>query len=517
MAVKYVVVFFAGAVASLAFAPYYVLPLVFISFPVLLFLVASEPSWRRAGQMGWVFGLGYFLVGLHWIGNAFLVDAEAFGWAEYPAVIMLSAGLALYPGIALAFTRRVWDWFGAAAKPVPDIRGVIAFAIIWTGAEWLRGHMFTGFPWNLAGYVWGIFDVMLQSAAIFGIYGLTLITVLLAALPVTLLYRPFNGPYVIRPIALFLAGHLGMFGYGTWVLQGASDEVVPDVRLRIVQANIRQADKWDPERREDHLIRHLEMSGLPSKEPITDIIWPETAIAYFVGSEPSRRHLIANTLNVREGHVITGAPRLERSQTSPLPKLWNSVHAIGQDGILLATYDKFHLVPFGEYLPFREILTSIGLNKLAVGDVDFTPGPGPVTMTLEGLPPFSPLICYEVIFPGKVTDDSGRAEWILNVTNDAWFGDSTGPYQHLVAVRARAVEEGLPIIRAAGTGISAIVDAYGRVLDSVPLNHSGILDGALPVRREYNTIYARWGDWSYLFLSAILVLILPRRRGPAEK
>jgi apolipoprotein N-acyltransferase len=515
--VKYGISLIAGAAAAFAFAPYYALPLLFLAFPLLLVLVDHTPSWRKAAVLGWFFGFGHFLVGFHWIGNAFQVDAETFGWAEYPALLLLSGVMAFYPALALGVTKHLWARLFARGVEPFNLRGILIFALLWSVTEWLRGHLFTGFPWNLLGYVWGFSDAMLQPAALFGIYGLSLLTAVLVALPLLWLNHPlrsrqgFRGFMLMAGLALamlvFGLLSLGLADKGAWADKG----MVSGVRLRLVQANIDQKEKWNPETRRAHLDRYMRLSEQLAALPPTDIIWPETAVSYFVGNDPAASRFIASALPNPDGHVITGAPRMEQDSGKGMT-LWNSLFVVGRGGDLLAGYDKFHLVPFGEYLPFRPFMSIFGLDKMAAGDVDFSPGPGPQTISIAGLPPFSPLICYEIIFPGQVVKSGDRPQWILNITNDAWFGESMGPYQHLVAARTRAVEEGIPVIRIAGTGISAIIDAEGRVLTSLPLDTSGVIDGGLPSARAIRPIYARFGDWSYLFLVSIAIIGVIRRR-----
>lgn len=510
-AVKYGLVFVAGLAAALAFAPYYALPFLFIAFPLLLLLADSLATRRKAAILGWFFGFGHFLVGFQWIGNAFQVDAAAFGWAEYPAVILLAGAMAFYPAIALGLTKHVWLRARPRGITPFGLSGILIFALLWSMAEWLRGHLFTGFPWNLTGYVWGFSDAMMQPAAIFGIYGLSLLSVIIVSLPAVWLTHSLRAEAGFRAFMLVTGLPLGMLAFGYITLGLGETSPVPGVRLRLVQANIQQRDKWQPEARNDNLLRHMEMSIKPAAIPPTDIIWPETAVAFFLGSDAPARGFISGLLHNSGHHIITGAPRVENPNSDGM-HLWNSLFVIGKNGAALASYDKSHLVPFGEYLPFRPLMTAIGLEKLAPGDIDFTPGIGPHTIKVDGLPPFSPLICYEIIFPGKVVDRADRPQWILNITNDAWFGDSMGPYQHLVAARTRAIEEGIPVIRVAGTGISAFIDAYGRVSSSLPLNHMGILDGNLPPARAIQPLYSRLGDWSYLFFLGLIMLAIVGRQ-----
>lgn len=482
-----------GSLAALALPPVYALPLLIPAFTGLMWLIGSSRSARSAFAAGWWFGIGHFVLGLYWIAEALLVDPQKFGWMVPFAIFGLSGALALFPALAAAATRRC----GRAG-----VAGVLIFAAAWTGAEWLRGHILTGFPWNLIGYAWTTSDSMLQLAAVTGIYGLSLITVAAAAMPAVL-----AAPAAMRPprqewlaVAATAAALAAIWIAGTLRLSAAETKDVPGVRLRIVQPDIPQTEKWSPVRAEEHFERLLRLSTVPAKEPVTDVIWPETAVPFVLSSDAARRDMIAAAAP-RGGLVITGA--LGATQhAGGKPKFWNSVFAIDAAGRIVARYDKSHLVPFGEYMPLRRYLP---LDAVAAGPVDFSAGPGPQTLALPGLPAVSPLVCYEAIFPGEVVASGARPAWLLNVTNDAWFGQSAGPYQHFAIARTRAVEEGLPLVRAANTGISAVVDPYGRVLAQLGLGKQGVLDVALPVGLSTPTVYARHGDW-ILLGSAVFVV-----------
>ncbi len=359
--------------------------------------------------------------------------------------------------------------------------------------------MLTGFPWNLAGNVWAFAPAVLQLAAVTGVWGLTLITVLAAAAP-AVLGEPAAGAGRRAFVGAMLALPLLAWGGGALRLAAApplGSDVVEGVGLRLVQPSIEQALKWRPAMRQDHVERQMRLSAAEGLAGISHVIWAETAVPYLLTQEPELRARLARVVP-EGGLLITGAPRSGAAEGAP--RLWNSLHALAGDGGIVGTYDKHHLVPFGEYMPLRSLL---GLSKLTAGSVDFAPGPGPLVLRLPGLPPVSPLICYEAIFPGRVLPAGPRPAWLLNLTNDAWFGTSSGPYQHFASARMRAVEEGLPLVRVANTGISAVVDAYGRTLGRLGLNRTGILDAPLPKPAERVTLYARLGDWSALILGLI--------------
>lgn len=467
----------------------------------------NEPRrWRRwfasapwsAFCVGWWFGVGHFLAGLHWLALAFLVDAEQFAWLIPFALLGLAAGLALFTA-ATALLTLVTSREGPA-RP-------LMLAIWWVVFEWIRGWIFTGFPWNLMGGVWGFSVEIIQSMSVFGVLGLSLLTVALAALPALFGYRRFGARRAWTAVLVGI-GLLGaVWAGGAWRLAGALDQFVPGVLLRLVQPNVAQQDKWKPELRARHLRRLVRMSReRRAGAAPTHVIWPETAVPLFLNERIIRLAGLADLI-APGGALITGAPRRSRRDTGPR-LVWNSIYVVDSDGSIHDTYDKFHLVPFGEYVPFRKFLS---FSKITVGRSDFSPGPGRTLLDIPGAPPASPLICYEAIFSGRVTPPEGhgkqRPGWLLNLTNDAWFGMSAGPFQHFANVRLRAVEEGLPLVRVANTGISGVIDAYGRIKAVSSLGEAAIIDAALPAALEEKTIYARFGLWGVIILMLIFWLI----------
>ncbi len=490
-----------GLLSVGALPPFYVVPLLAVAFTGLLWLAYGAKTPRAAFLIGWAFGFGHYAAGLYWITNALLVDAAKFGWLVPFAVSGLSLFLGLFAAVALYALHHL-----RARGFAQGWGGPLGFALAWTAVEWLRGHILTGFPWNQIATVWSGLPVMTQSAALFGAYGLSLLTVAAAAA-----FAPLGEPglpSLARRRALLLLLPLALCAFfGVWRMSGASDADVPGVNLRLVQGNIDQRLKWQDDVRVETARKYLALSAQPSVKPINAVIWPETALPFFLADEPELRAALGQLAGrlAPGALVITGTPRAERVPY----RVWNSVQAVNAGGEIVATYDKFHLVPFGEYMPLRGLLP---FDKITAGAVDFSAGPGPQTLALPGLPPASPLVCYEVIFPGNVTDHRTRAGWLLNVTNDGWFGISTGPHQHLASARLRAVEEGLPLVRAANTGISAIVDSYGRLRMSLALGSAGVLDGALPAALP-PTFYARFGDFIFFLMFAVgLVGCAIRRR-----
>jgi apolipoprotein N-acyltransferase len=489
-----------GAVSVLALPPIHAVPVLFVTLPALLWLLDGAAGRRGAFAVGWAFGLGFFMAGLYWIANALLIDAARFGWMIPFAVGGLSAVLAAYVGLVTLAVhwldpRRGWP-------------RVMVFAALWTLAEGVRGWAFTGFPWNLMGTVWMPVEPVVQAAAWGGVLGLTLLTVAVAAMPATLGWQSWDGRARDGRAPVAALGVLAVVAVAGMVrLSGGPADVVDGVRLRLVQPNIPQALKWSPERRVENLHRYIGMSRLPTEDglPPTHVLWGETALPFALdGTQDNVRAAVAEALADGAGEnaaVLTGAVRITPPGQTPY-QAWNSMVAIDAAGTLRASFDKFHLVPFGEYVPMRGILP---IDKITPGATDFSRGAGPATLTLPGLPPVSPLICYEVIFPGAVVDAANRPAWMLNVTNDGWYGVSSGPYQHLAATRLRAVEEGLPLVRVANTGVSAIIDPYGRMVAEVGLDRAGVADGALPVALP-PTVFARTGNFLPLGLALVIVV-----------
>jgi apolipoprotein N-acyltransferase len=502
---------FCGVLAAAALPPFYLLPLLLPAFTLALWVLQGATGSRQAAATGWAFGFGYFAVGIYWVGIAFLVDAERFGWVMPIAVSGLAAGMALFPALAFWLTHAAARRFALAG-----VAQVLALGAAWLLSEGLRAWIFTGFPWNLLGSVWAFSADTLQAAALGGVWLLSLVTVIAAAAPAALTAAPAAGLGRRRlhhlAVLVLLALPLLSWAYGAWRLAAApapGSDVVSEVRLRLVQPSIPQEMKWRNDRKAANLRLQAELSLQPGHDSRTVIIWPETAVPYLLAAEPVLQRELAR-LVPPGGYLIAGAPRV--APDDPEGPIWNSLHVLDDQGAIVATYDKVHLVPFGEYTPLRALF---GLAKLTAGSRDFSPGAGLQSLALPGLPAFSPLICYEVIFPGaaKPVAAEPAPRWLLNLTNDAWFGDSTGPHQHLVAARLRAVEEGLPLVRAANNGISAVVDSYGRVLERIELNDRGIIDTRLPEAAASATPYSYAGNilyWLELLATTCVIFVVRR-------
>ena len=478
-----------GAVSVLGFAPVQAWPVLFVSFGGLVWLLdGCHSAYARLGDrlksgalVGFWFGFGYFIAGLYWVAEAFLVEPWRHGWLIPFVMTALPGGMALFFVAAAVLAMLLW---------LPGVGRVFALAIAFGLAEFARGHLLTGFPWNLVGY--GLLGPasMMQLAALFGVYALSLLAVLLFASPAAIAAPEGSnlggGKGAMALTALLLA----LLGAGTvWGERrlAHAEHTSTGIRLRIVQADIDQADKWRPENSEEIFTDYLDLTKSGSNgvglDGIAIVIWPETAVPFLLADSPDALAAIGNALPQGTSLVVGSARLVEQRDaqgTLGATRIYNSLLVIGDDGRVLSVYDKIHLVPFGEYLPFQDFLESLGVMQLTGVRGGFSAGSGPRLLQVPGAPPASPLICYEIIFPGHVAETSARPGWLLNVTNDAWFGTSAGPYQHFHQARVRAVEEGLPVVRAANTGISAVIDPYGRILGEIGLGDKGVLDVDLP-------------------------------------
>lgn len=515
------IAFAAGAFSALAMAPFNAFPILAITFPVFVWLLDGTGAGRRgllaAFGAGWWFGFGYFVAGLYWIGMALFVEADKFAWLLPFAVLGIPAGLALFTASGALIARALWT--------TGPFR-ILAFAAGLGVSEWLRGTILTGFPWNSFGYALTSVPQLAQSASLVGLWGLTLLALAIFASPATIAdardrtQHPWL-PVIVSALALFLMG-----AYGWHRLANSEIANVEGVRLRLMQPNISQNLKWQPEQRPAVMRRYLTLSDqatAPDRQGVKDIthlIWPESAFPFFLDREPQALAQIGELLPPGVA-LITGAIRLD----APLPgkkdpRIFNSIRVLREDGAIIATYDKLYLVPFGEFVPFQDFLDNIGVSRFMAGvglqpltQRRFDAGTRRRALNIPGLPPAAPLICYEAIYPGYVLPEGARPHWILNLTNDAWFGISPGPYQHFAQARLRAIEEGLPLVRVANNGISAIVDPLGRIVRSLPLGSDGLIDGALPEALG-ETVYSRHRNGPALLLAIIFAIgaIAARRR-----
>ena len=492
----------AGVLIAMGLPPYGLWPLAFIGLPLFLILLETgrRVNWRSGFGLGWAFGLGYFTVALHWIGYAFFVEADTYLWMMPFMLGILSGGMAIYWGLAAWLAKRLGG---------SGLQLALMFAACLAIAEWLRGHLFTGFPWAAPGLLVDGMGGVAQAASVIGMTGLTLLVVLWAALPYVFLSadRPRLKLAGLAMLLLLPA----LWGWGEWRLRGATDAMVPDIAIRIVQPNLPQEEKWREENARQILDDLEQMSAMPTPEQpngiggITHVIWPESAVPFLIDESPVAKAELKPLLGGRTA-LVTGAVRVDRKGEGVDPDVHNSIIVFDGAAEPVAHYDKWRLVPGGEFLPFAWALEPLGFRQVVQTPGSFVPGPGPHTVTLPGGLRAGLTVCYEAIFPDRLVDDADRPQVIINVTNDGWFGRSTGPWQHLAQARLRAIEQGLPIIRAANTGISAIIDPYGRSLRMLPLMEKGVVDSLLPVALSV-TPYARYGDFWLLILTVCAVSI----------
>ncbi|MBX3567406.1 MAG: apolipoprotein N-acyltransferase [Rhizobiaceae bacterium] len=476
--------FAAGALLVLAQAPYDFFAVGFVSFPVLVWLLdgvtapASGGLLRRVSppfMVGWWFGLGYFLAGLWWIGNALLVEADSFAWALPFAVVGVPAVLAVFYGVATVLARLLWG---------RGLASIFAIAFGFGLAEWLRETVLTGFPWNAVGYAAMPMPILMQSASVVGLTGMNVLAVFVFAAPALL------GREGVRRTGILLAALLCLLhvGFGYWRLSQPEVESSKSLSVRIVQPSVAMDAKWD-RAEEDRIFSELmDMTAAPpaAGQPKPQlIIWPETSVPFLFTERPDALAAIGALLT--DGQMLlAGAVRAEGAGADAV--YYNSIVAIDAGGEIADAFDKVHLVPFGEYLPFAPILERLGLTQLVAGPMNFEPGAHRRPIVVPGGLRAVPFICYEIIFPAEVAVDVAAGDIIVNVTNDAWFGNSPGPYQHFRQAQIRAVETGVPVMRAANSGISGGVDARGRIIDAFALNVRSQLDFRVSVGEAAQTL-----------------------------
>lgn len=490
-----------GVAIALGQAPFDLVWVAVIGLAGLLWRCGHAPGWRAAGWIAWRIGAAYFALSLHWIVEPFLVDVPRHGWMAPFALVLMSGGLALFWGVAGMLS-------GVLGRDGPGrpVWAMLVFAIALTGAELARSYVLTGFPWALIGTIW-IDTLLAQTVALFGLHGLGLASMLAlvagfavtrhARTPAT---RALSGPLVS---ALCLGGLAGLGA----VRPPAPETPATAPLLRLVQPNAAQHLKWDPGMVPVFLDRQIELTRTAANAPRPDlVIWPETAIAY--------RLERAGPILARIADSAGGVPVVLGTVRRPPEGPTNTLAVIDPSGTPSHIYDKAHLVPFGEYVPFGDVAARFGLRGLAVSEGGgFFAGPGPVLLDLGALGTALPLICYEAIFPNFGRTEALAADWMLQITNDAWFGQFAGPQQHLVLARFRAIERGMPLVRAANTGISAVIDARGDVVQSLPLNVIGTVDARLPSRLA-SPVYAKTGDVPVgVLLGVLLVFFFGVRSG----
>ena len=504
----------AGLVSATGFAPLGLWPVTLLAFATLLWLTWSAPTRKAVLLRGWVFGVGHFTVGNNWIQHAFDFQDKMPPVLGYFAVVLLALYLAIYPAFAMGLAWRLSHAFKRRdGETGPDLAFVFAAAASWTVTEYLRGVLFTGYPWNPLGVIW-LPTPIAQLAAWIGTYALSGITVLVAGLLFLAARRHYRPLLIGAPLLLVLALLRGSLAPSP----AASD---PGPRVRVVQPNIGQEGVGEPDYPERVLVKLLEWSGRPGAAPRL-LVWPEGTVNYYVedGYADPRFYGRADPVWVRtriaaklgpKDMALIGGTALFFGQDGRVSGAGNSVWSLDSTGTLGRRYDKAHLVPYGEYLPMRTLLAPLGLARLVMGEVDFVPGPGPRAIELPGFGKAGIQICYEIIFSGQVVDRRNRPDFLFNPSNDAWFG-KWGPPQHLAQARLRAIEEGLPILRSTPTGISAVIDARGRVLESIPHEQEGAVELALP-RSLPPTPFGRAGNWlAFLVAGALYLFAIAFRR-----
>lgn len=486
----------AGLVTATGQAPLNLYPITVLGLLCAFVLLSGAKSGRAAAWVGWFFGAGYFAFALSWIVEPFMVDVARDGWMAPFALIGMAGGFGIFWAAGFWAAHRLSLGRGG--------RLWIAWPLAMTAVELARAYVLTGFPWAMIGYVW-VETPVRQLVSVIGSHGLTLVTLMSVAGVWQIAQHRANAVWLVALPVPFLA----LAGAG-WLMTGPEmDPAQSRPVIRLIQPNAPQRQKWDPAWIPVFFERSLDLTAKPSRTPPALVIWPETSVPVLLRNAAGAfDQMLAASSGVP---VVAGIRRVDRG------RIYNSLAVIGAGAggaQVSQIYDKYHLVPFGEYIPFGSFFSRFGIRGLAAEDgAGFTPGKGPQLLDLGAAGQALPLICYEAIFPQDVGAAPTRPQWLMQITNDAWFGEISGPYQHLAQARMRAVEQGLPMARAANTGISAMIDAYGRVTASLALGEAGALDAPLPLARPA-TIYSRTGDWpiAVIVLALLSGLLVSARR-----
>lgn len=494
--------FVLGALYIGGHAPFFFWPLSLLAITGLVWLLdgagKTDRPIRNGALLSWYFGLGQFLAGMYWIAFAFIERGSEFIWMIPFAVFFLAAGLALFWLLAGAVAMRFWS---------KDVSRILVFVCCFFAAEWLRGHAFTGLPWNHPGLIWPAGEAISQIASLIGAWGLALFTLFLLAAPAALTSSRYGLLARAMPLALAVILLGTLFIAGSIRLEKTEIAFVEGVKLRVIQAQIDQSEKWDPKNKQKIIDHYLDLSSKDGLENITHIIWPEGALPLLLLESPEVLQQIAARFS--DGPILlTGVTRREVTKDQQI-LFRNSLVALSfHRGVpaLEMVYDKYHLTPFGEYLPFGKLLASSGIKALTPLGGGFTAGSSPITTTIPGAPAVSPQICYESIFAGLTPSGKDRPKWIVNVTNDSWFGPTTGPKQHIQQVKYRAIEEGLPIIRSASSGISGVIDPLGRLISKAPVNTNASIDAELPEALRA-TLLSKFNNISLVFWFLLVLAV----------
>lgn len=489
-----------GIAGAYAMAPVSLWPLLFVALSGFYILYARCCTWQSAMVRGFFFSLGYFLTGLWWVGNALLVEGNEFAWVWPISVIGLPTLLSLFTAGAMAAAFKI-------APPPGKVPSFLVFVATLSLAEWLRGSVLSGFPWNLYGYTWGNILPMAQIASLTGSYGLSLLTIFWGALGGFLIAAPLPKQQKAVFALLGVLSIGGLYAYGAMRLRDNPTAYDDEIRLQIVQPNIRQDMKWDPDEIMPNFEKHVFLSEPHdmAKPRMTLVLWPETALPPSLVERDIARQNISAMLSrfPSKAYLLSGLLRREYDEDREKPRYYNSLGIFDAAGAWEPVYNKTHLVPLGEFIPFQEWIPL----KPVVEFSGFQPGDGPDNIAYRDIPPFSPLICYEIIFSGDVVDRKApRPLWIAAITNDAWYGISAGPHQHFMHAIFRSIEEGLPVARSANTGLSGLTDAYGRTLYKTALYEDASIASSLPRPSAAPPLFSRTGNALYLAVSLAIII-----------
>lgn len=493
----------AGIISALAFAPFNFVVILFLSLPVFYLLINNSQTYKTSFCYGVIFGYGYFLSGIYWIAVSLMVDVVKFAWLIPFALTIIPFFLALYFGLLAVIYKFFQD---RSVKYL--FQKILLLAILWVIIEMMRSTLFSGFSWNLLGYS-AMFSLSFsQIASIFGVYFLSFFMVIITLTPLYFFEKKINK---IDKIFLVIIVTLVVVNFSYGFVKISSNKLADTLKslnIRLVQANIKQEMKWDQAQRYRNLIKHIDLTLSKSLENIDAVVWSESSVPYII-EDNDQLFKILKLATSKNSILITGALRVERNQNQEIEKIFNSVFVIDNNSVS-DSYDKHHLVPFGEYVPLQKLLSFLFINnivdKITGGGMGFSSGVGAKTIKTNKFS-FNPLICYEVIFSSEIINKNQKPDLFINVTNDAWFKNSSGPYQHLAMAQMRSIEYSIPMIRVAGTGVSAGIDSYGKIVDKIALNQEGVSDVKL-FKNQYKSFYHKYGNYPLLLIMGILLLLI---------
>ena len=484
--------FLLGLLSVLALPPFAAMPLLFATLSGLFAIIHTRQTKSASFWSGYWFGFGFFAAGFSWIGNALLIDASSFGWI-YPLVPLLSGA---FFGLFIGLPSLLCHYFkGLYAR-------FIAFTALWVLFEWIRSFIFTGFPWNLIGTTLAPCPQLLQAASLGGTYLLSLIVLYAAQSPSLWLIKPDRRHFSLAALVLCLA-LIPAFLYGIYRLAAYPAQTAKQYLIRLVQPSIPQTLKWDRASLERNFQQYIDMSRLPAEAPLSLVIWGETASPFPLDLDADHHRQIQAAIP-QNGYLLTGSLSYTVNDSGRYAPV-NAMFMFDHTGSLQHKYYKSHLVPFGEYIPLRQYLPR-AIRPITNVISDFYAGSGPQTFHTANLPSLGIAICYEIIFPSQVINKHNPPQLLINLTNDGWYGKSSGPYQHFETTRLRAVEEGITVIRAANSGISALISPTGKVFGRLDLHQTGISDIWLPTQLSLPSFYRNYGN--IILLGLILSLII---------